>query len=64
MSVCKRITWENYPDIYTPLNHLGEFKPPEPPEPQKCKCCGAPLTYYENLIKCEYCGTTYKWGES
>jgi len=57
----KPITWENYPSDYTPFDRL-KMEVPEPPEPRKCKCCGAPLTYEEDFIRCEYCGTFYKWG--
>ena len=57
----KPITWENCPSDYTPLDGL-KMQVPEPPEPRKCKCCGAPLTYEEDFIRCEYCGTYYKWG--
>ena len=55
-----RITWANYPNEETPLNndYLNKIHA-EPPKPRKCKCCGAPLTYEDDFIKCEYCGTLY-----
>lgn len=55
----KPITWENYPDQWHPIGKIQVV----PAEPKKCKCCGAPLTYEEDFIRCEYCGTYYKWGE-
>lgn len=51
-----RITWANYPS----KNTLIESLKIEPPEPQKCKCCGAPLTRHNDKITCEYCGTIYE----
>ena len=56
-----RILWENYPSEETPLNddYLNKIHA-EPPQPMKCKNCGAPLTYEKDGAKhCEYCGTYY-----